>query len=320
MPWDGQPMMRAAEWIVHRLPQRRCVSQAQKGQILLMMLLLLGMVGAAVVYGFSPTSTSVREQDRRTSAALAQARDALIGRAAADDARPGSLPCPDADNDGDADGPIGYAGNNCQSYVGRLPWRTLGLPDLRDSAGERLWYVLSSNFRDYQYAGPLNPDAAGQLVVKNDSGATIDASAVAIIIAPGPSVGTQVRDAANQLVATMYLDGENANGDATYVTGPSSAAFNDRLVYISREALFASVTVRVAKEVNAALENYRAANNYYPAASPYTAGPPNYDCVSGRYQGYVPLNAKSSPVQDGCRKDWETGTEHGVLKQPQLPP
>jgi hypothetical protein len=31
--------------------------------------------------------------------------------------------------------------------LGRLPWKTLGLPDLRDGDGERLWYAVSSATR-----------------------------------------------------------------------------------------------------------------------------------------------------------------------------
>ncbi len=31
--------------------------------------------------------------------------------------------------------------------LGRLPWKTLGLPDLRDAFGERLWYAVSSKHK-----------------------------------------------------------------------------------------------------------------------------------------------------------------------------
>jgi len=319
MRWGEQSMMRPTEWLAHCLAHRCHACRKQRGQTLLIVLLLLGMAGAALVYGFSPTTASVREHDRHTSAVLAQAREALIGRAVADVNRPGSLPCPDADNDGSADGPFP---TDCTAYVGRLPWRTLGLPDLRDGSGERLWYVLSSNFRDYLNAGALNPDTAGQLVVKNSAGTVVDNAAVAIVIAPGSVVGTQTRTPGtpDELNAGMYLDEENANGDAIYASALVSPTFNDRLVYVSHDALFAGVSTRVAKEVISALENYRAANHYYPAASPYTAGAPNYDCVPGQFQGYAPLNIQSTPPQDGCKKNWETGSSHGILNQPQLPP
>jgi hypothetical protein len=75
----------------------------------------------------------------------------------------------------------------------------------------------------------------------------------------------------------------------------------------------------VAKGVLNALDNYRATNGHYPAASQYAGGPPHYRCVPGELKGHAPLKAKSSPPQDGCTSDWENGKENGELKQPQLP-
>ncbi len=246
---------------------------AQKGQAFLVAILIAAIAGAALVYRLSASAVSLQQQDSRTAAALAQARDALIGSAAAENNRPGALPCPDADNDGTADGPIGFPGNNCQSYVGRLPWRTLGLPDIRDGAGEHLWYALTPVYRDYQSAGVLNPDTAGQFTVKSGGGTVLDNSAIAVIIAPGAPVGTQTRapGTADETNIAMYLEGENANGDAIYSVGLPTAAFNDRLVYITREALFSGIVPRVAKEVRSAIENYRTANNVYPSANTYIA-------------------------------------------------
>src|SRR5690606_16409670 len=97
----------------------------QRGQAaLLTVLLVLGIAATAVAYTrIGPTDIEI-ERDKRSAAALAQARDALIGRAAADSTRPGSLPCPDIDNDGDAESPVTYGGV-CPSYIGRFPWKTL---------------------------------------------------------------------------------------------------------------------------------------------------------------------------------------------------
>ena len=49
--------------------------------------------------------------------------------------------------------------------IGRLPWKTFGLPDLRDGSGERLWYALSPNFRDNPSVSPLNSDTRGSITV-----------------------------------------------------------------------------------------------------------------------------------------------------------
>ena len=83
----------------------------------------------------------------RTEAALAAARDALIGYAAsypdqhAGRHGPGYLPCPDRNGNGSPNTPCP------RKSLGRLPWRRLGLHDPRDGAGERLWYALADNFR-----------------------------------------------------------------------------------------------------------------------------------------------------------------------------
>ena len=67
--------------------------------------------------------------------ALLQIREALIARAVADLNRPGSLPCPDINGDGTPE----QTPSDCVQFSGWLPWRTLDLPDLRDSSGERFW-------------------------------------------------------------------------------------------------------------------------------------------------------------------------------------
>ncbi len=135
----------------------------QKGVALLVLLALLGITATVLIMRISASAADTTDQDRRTAEALGLAREALIARAANDATSPGSLPCPDlvtnivgnVPNDGVADL---FAGPNCPSYIGRLPWKTLGLPDLRDGYGERLWYVLSPNFRDNLAFVPINSD------------------------------------------------------------------------------------------------------------------------------------------------------------------
>src|SRR5262245_11131637 len=101
---------------------------------MLLTVLLLGVGVSAVIYNFVTPARDAQERERITAAALAQAKQALIGFAAGvtlgGAARPGDLPCPDQDNDGDAD-----AVPACDTpalALGRFPWKTLGLPDLRD--------------------------------------------------------------------------------------------------------------------------------------------------------------------------------------------
>ncbi|HET7159234.1 MAG TPA: hypothetical protein VFI62_09570, partial [Burkholderiales bacterium] len=148
--------MLAATFNRHR--SRRVAS----GQALLILIVMLSMATVLLVYGSTTELSRIIDGEQRTNAVLEQARQALIGRAIADANRPGSLPCPDTNGDGSADL---FAGAACPSYIGRLPWRTLGIGDLRDEHGERLWYVLSPNYRDHPLAPPLNSDAKGTLTV-----------------------------------------------------------------------------------------------------------------------------------------------------------
>ena len=143
-------------------------------------------MGAAtiLVSSFSKATLQI-ERDKKTAEALAQAKEALIGYAINvqfpnsnscyntfthinNCPRPGELPCPDTNNDGSAD-----SCSNQSDRLGRLPWKTLGLPDLRDGSGERLWYAVSNNFKNNPRgncytagsSGCLNSDTMGTISV-----------------------------------------------------------------------------------------------------------------------------------------------------------
>lgn len=247
-----------------RTSPRLLPTAGQSGQAAIIALLLILGVGVTIlVYNFpTPAKLSI-ESDRKTTAALAQAKEALIGRATGDASRLGSLPCPDIDNDGALTMGVDYLGGGaCASNIGRLPWRTLGLPDLRDGSGERLWYALSSNFQDASGI-VINSDTLGQITITGIAPAN---NVIAIVFAPGPFVASQVRDAANQNNVVNYLEGENANGDTTYTTAPASSTFNDKLLAITGPALMPIVERRVAREMMALLEQYRTATGVYPWA------------------------------------------------------
>lgn len=234
-----------------RQKNRSSPASRQRG-VVLMLLLLLVSVGALAVFVSGLNRATVQlERDRITSEALAQAKEALIGRAVADDNRPGSLPCPDlitnipgsnVPNDGIADLLVG---NDCPSYIGRLPWRTLRLPDLRDGNGERLWYALSSDFRDDDSA-LINSDTPGTLTVTGSLSAT---QAIAILFAPGAALPGQARNIALQNAVANYLEGTNASSTTDFVAGNLTATFNDRLLVIGRDGFFERVERRVAGEV-----------------------------------------------------------------------
>lgn len=183
--------------------------ERQRGQALLVLLIMLSLGAGAAFYFFLSPNTASIEKDKVTAAALAQAKTALIGYALgvnlAGVARLGDLPCPDTDNSGQSGTSCGNAAGTTgqTSRIGRLPWRSLGLPDLRDGDGERLWYAVSNNFKYNTRttctlpsdAGCLNSDTRGTITVRNNTGITIHdgsnpdahtpSGVIAVIIAPG---------------------------------------------------------------------------------------------------------------------------------------
>lgn len=265
-----------------RTRARRRARAAENGQTLLAILVILGIGFGALIYTLISPASLALEAEKTTSEALAQAREALIGYAASDDNRPGSLPCPDTDDNGSAQL---YAGSYCPSEVGRLPWRTLGLPDSRDGSGERLWYAVSRDFsRNPASAPALNTDTPGQLAVTGTAPAS---SVIAIVFAPGPILGSQVRDAAGRNLAQNYLEGGNeAAGATSFVTASVSATFNDRLLPLTRDALLPVLEARIAREARTVLLAFFSANGYFPFANAYADGTSR--CTTNTYSGRIP--------------------------------
>ena len=110
----------------------------------------------------------------------------------------GYLPCPDTDGDGEAESTCGSAGN---AAVGLLPYKTLGLPDLRDNDGACLWYAVSGSLKNNPKAtgSPMNWDVQGQFSVTDANGSTLVApedsrgGAAAVIFSSSTPLATQSR-------------------------------------------------------------------------------------------------------------------------------
>jgi hypothetical protein len=203
---------------------------------------------ALLVGNLSFDSTKLAH-DRVTNQAMARAKEAIIGWSA-NNAVPGRLPCPEDTiaigtlNEGQAAGSCGLPA------IGRLPWRTLGLGDIKDGNGDTLWYVISNGFR----TSPINSDSLGQLTVDG-----VVNAAVAIIFSPGKPINGQTRPlptAASPPDKAQYLDLTNGDGDNTFVTSGPINTFNDRLLSITADELFHVVEKRVAREVIRALDDY----------------------------------------------------------------
>jgi hypothetical protein len=116
----------------------------ERGQAMVLTVLLLAVGAVAVVYTLATPAKTAIENDKKTAAAMVQARDALVGWSVArspivgpPSARPGELPCPDIDNSGTD------AGGCAAGAIGRVPWRSLGIAEPKDGAGETLWYAIA---------------------------------------------------------------------------------------------------------------------------------------------------------------------------------
>jgi hypothetical protein len=290
------------------------VRSNQQGMALTLVSFVILTAATAVFLANASLQSNASESERTTHHALAEARRALIGRAAMDDNRPGSLPCPDTNHDGEAD-LFDKTGIHCPSYIGRLPWKTLGLPELRDASGEVLWYALSPSLRDHPGAQPINSAVTPAQIRIVGTEPAVDVAAV--VIAPGATLPGQIRLGAGVDAVTNYLEGQNASiGDNIYETAAHSSAFNDRLLVITRDQLFDVVEWRVANTIRNTLSRYYGAFRFFPYANSYDDG--TFACAQDRTRGRLP-NADLAPTHplSGCagHADWQP-----ALNPPIAPP
>ncbi len=251
------------------------------------MILLVALGSGFLVYSIASFRSIDYEKNAKTDAAMRQAKQALMGWSAARTPnstnttyRPGELPCPDTNNDGVAE-------FSCVAgAIGRVPWKTLEIPEPKDGYDETLWYAISGPFRyKPQASAPITSDTLGTLTVYQGSSATtVTSQAIAVLFAPGPAVGTQARGTASALCSTTgttiaqqycaanYLEstggGNNAQTNGPFIQAASSATFNDRVLPITNADLMPLVEQRVAVEMMSYLSQYRAAapTHVYPWA------------------------------------------------------
>jgi len=292
------------------------------------LLIALLLLGGALFAFTSLNVASVRvDRDRDTKEVLAQAKDALIAYAVSHLTRPGQLPCPDVNDDGIED----LAGT-CTSLIGRLPWVTLGLPDLRDDSGERLWYAVSADFGNGSGV-PLNSDTAYRenppAPTANQSltltGTTPAANLVAIVISPGATLTrtdgrAQVRGCGAMCDPKDFLDiasGEdNVYENRAFVAASRSASFNDTLMPVFSDDIMRLVERRAARELAQHLRNHFEAwenspvlsganNGFYPFAVPWNdpSSTPVQLGTNNTPSGLLPLSTAPvtwSNVSPGC--------------------
>lgn len=228
----------------------------QTGASFLLVILLVFFAAATVLITEVNKTTGRDDREGYTADRLLEARSALIARAAADENRPGSMPCPDIDGDGSSDGPVSTGGVCCNT-IGFFPWRNLDVEQLKDGTGSPLLYAVQSSLCDHQSAEPINFTTPGQISVDGVTGI------VAVIFAPGEAQANQDRLFSPNAVSS-YLEESNADGDMSFVSS-GSVNFNDQLNIITEQQLKAvvekTVSKRLLSEISLVLSNYQETNN-----------------------------------------------------------
>ena len=293
----------------------------QRGAALLTLLMAVVLVSCAILLDGPRQAPPARwQRDAITTRSLFDAKQALIAWSvtlspvAGQGIAPGLLPFPDRRRDGNYDGKGDCVtfGLNASHLLGRLPWAGDATPcprmalsiQVRDGAGEALWYAVSRNLLSRGRGGPVNPDMAipGRsdypwITLRNARGEVIagpsrsGAPAVAaLIIAPGAPLAGQDRGAAAPKAAefldrfpvgAVTFDNADADGCPDAGTAPctypssgeeflvypeaaAGGAFNDRLMHITVAELMRAVEKRVLGEAAMALTAYRDAFGVYP--------------------------------------------------------
>ena len=253
--------------ILRRRESQMCPLQArrlQRGSGVMAVLLIVALLGAAGLLAQGDLAAMARTRAQaRSIQALAQARAALIGYAVSyAESHPGEaygyLPCPDASNTGST--PLGACGARDVGSLGRLPYRTLGLADLRDGWGQCLWYAVAGSVKHNPKPLALNWDSPGQLRPLTQEGTPLsdDERVVATIFAPGPPLPRQARPASS---GRRCPGSDNAAADApqfldtTYATSfagkldviqgtAASTSSNDLIAWITVDDLFGALRRR----------------------------------------------------------------------------
>jgi hypothetical protein len=204
----------------------------KQGAVLLLMLLIL-ILGAASFFVSSLNSSAVQAaRDNKTTLALAQAKDALIGDSVSIPllALAGYLRLPDlgfgiGNVPAEGSSSPNFSGNDMDySVVGKIPWKTLDIAPSRDGQGECIWYAVSGRFKNNPTTNsPYNWDTQGQIDVIDGKGNAVENNIAAILIAPGKPLDRQDRALSNPAYtqcggnydARNYLDPYNNSDDTS---------------------------------------------------------------------------------------------------------
>jgi len=301
-----------------RNPNLPCLHK-QRGAVLMLMLVILVVGATAMMVNSLNSAANLSGRSSATSSALAQAKEALIGDSASQSSisSAGYLSLPDLGFStsttvlAEGSSPSNFAGNSAGfSLIGKLPWKKLSTPALRDSAGECLWYIVSGRFKDT----PLNVnviswDTLGQIDVIDGSGNPIASNIAALLVAPGHPIDGQSHNLLDPIYtqcggnynAQNYLDSFNqsdaVSGQVNYFTGSTNnniatntnnkqfvlannSHYNDQFMFVTVDDIFRPIIHR--SDFSQQITNLM--NDSYfqavPISSAATKGTANVNCLS----------------------------------------
>ena len=173
----------------------------QKGAALIIFALVIVLVATTFLVSKLDAYSIDVERNKKTTAALAEAKAALIGSVAGvpNIAIPAHLPNPDLKLSAliPEGNQAGMAGAVDLSLLGKFPWRSLGVLPLKDGWNECLWYVVSGRFKNSPPTNALNWDTQGQITVIDNNANVLGTKLAALIVSPSTTLIGQDR----QLVA-----------------------------------------------------------------------------------------------------------------------
>ncbi len=248
-------------------------SRKQRGMTLIILVFMVGLAATAyLLYALNPDTFKI-ERDKKTAAALAEAKSALLGYVLTKSTENvwGYLPNPDMGllgsftKEGDS---TGIAGIKDAVVIGKLPWQSLGISPLKDGANECLWYAVSGHFKNNpKTAGVLNWDTQGQIDVVDNHGNVLASNLAALLVSPGHPLGAQSRvladagfiqchgnydarnfldpysaedaiaDELNYFINSMNNSRASNTGNKRFVMHKSDA-YNDRFLFVTVDDIF----------------------------------------------------------------------------------
>ncbi len=178
---------------------------------------------------------------------LAEAKAALLGFASGyskiHKGEPlGYLPCP---NDKNLNDPIkkkeiGQANPPCDSnqknVLGCLPWKTLGLQQLKDSSGNDLWYAVSGTYKDSPKTLTSEHDNDNKIKINNTN--SVQNNVIAVVFLPNAILPNQTRNIETDCSFnkhTNYLESILNNNDDIWTINNFSSTVNDKLIWITTD-------------------------------------------------------------------------------------